>query len=202
MHMRPPSPLSRVPLLAYVCGGLALIALIILVTTVPDPGLAPPPAATSPALPSPLGVNAPDPSAAVPDTLTGPPGTQFTISDPGDGTSYTVSVAEVTPVKPAGYYPVAPGHALWGALVDLTGLEGRPTGDAYLTLAVTGTDGEVYTPWVGEVTAGTSFDGGAFALHPGAEVSGWVAFELPSGTGPAEATWSASLDATCTWTLP
>jgi hypothetical protein len=153
------------------------------------------------------GVTTPaDPGTATPaDNTTGPVGQEFTYTG-GDGTAYTIKLVKVAdPATGANeFYTPDVGKRFVGAEFVLTETAGTLSDDANNDASVQGGDGQMYTPDVSSISAGTNFNSGMINLHPGKSVTGWVAFQVPSGVKVSNVQWTPSSgfsDVTCTWTV-
>jgi hypothetical protein len=163
---------------------------------------APAPATTVPASTT----AAPTPS----DPNSGPVGTTFNVTgtdNQGNDTKYSVTVVKL--VEPASasdeFNTASSGHHLAGAEVQVTGITGQSTDDAFSTMSTQGSDEQTYdSSIVNTLAAGDTFNGGVFHVGPGQQQIGWVPFEVKDGVHVASVQWTASSgfsDSVATWTV-
>ena len=145
-------------------------------------------------------VPTPTPTPTAP--LTGTPGTSFTVTDPGDGSSYDVILNKVRQTVYPGEYesPATPGDHYAAAQFTIAGDTGNTSGDANIDATAIGSDGQQYS--FASVMSLPNFSYGEFRTSPGIMVKGWVAFELPAGVTVLAIQWAPSFTASAaTWTL-
>jgi hypothetical protein len=163
---------------------------------------APPAKTSAPASTTP----APTPS----DPNSGPVGTTFNVTgtdDQGNDTKYSVTVVKlVEPASPSDELNTASsGHHLAGADVQVTGITGQSTDDAFNTMSTQGSDDQTYDSSIANtLAAGDTFNSGVFHVGPGQHQTGWVPFEVKDGVHVASVQWTASSglsDSVATWTV-
>ena len=144
----------------------------------------------------------PDPTPTPTAPLTGTPGTSFTVTDDGTGSSYDVTLNKVRQTVYPGEYmtPATPGDHYAAAQFTIAGDTGNTSDDANIDATAIGSDGQQYS--FASVMTLPNFSYGEFRATPGIMVKGWVAFELPPGVTVASVQWAPSFTGSAaTWTL-
>ena len=145
---------------------------------------------------------APDPTPTPSAPLTGTPGTSFTVTDDGTGSSYDVTLNKVRQTVYPGAYmtPANPGDHYAAAQFTIAGDTGNVSDDANIDATAIGSDGQQYS--YTSVMSLPNFSYGEFRATPGIMVKGWVAFELPPGVTVLAIQWAPSFTGSAaTWTL-
>jgi hypothetical protein len=170
---------------------------------------APPAKTSAPA----LATTAPAPTTPAPtpsDPNSGPVGTTFNVTgtdNQGNDTKYSVTVVHL--IEPASasdeFNTASSGHHLAGAEVQVTGITGQSTDDAFNTMSAQGSDDQTYNSSIANtLAAGNTFNSGEFHVGPGQHETGWVPFEIKDGVDVASVQWTASSgfsDSVATWTV-
>ncbi len=197
--------ISAVAVVAALGGGLAACS------TGSVTKAAPPATTSAPAAPATTpGPASTTPAATPSDPNSGPVGTTFEVTgtdDQGNDTKYSVTVVKL--VEPASasdeFNTASSGRHLAGAEVQVTGITGQSTGNAFITMSTQGSDDQTYgSSILTTLAAGDTFNSGVFHVAPGQHQTGWVPFEVKDGVHVASVQWTASSgfsDSVATWTV-
>jgi hypothetical protein len=151
-----------------------------------------------------------DVPAATPSSspvTTGPLGTTFTVTtqdNQGQDVSYTVKLTNVDQHAGLGAYETLnnPNDHMAAARFTVSGVTGQVNDNANSNATAIGTDTTAYSAAFNSITDGPNFNSGEFTVAPGETVSGWVAFEVPSGQRVASIQWAPGYSGDhATWTL-
>jgi hypothetical protein len=149
-------------------------------------------------------------SAPPGNSLSGPVGTTFTVTDTNDSDAtvkYSVTLDKVIQhASPDNSFDTAPtGDHLAGAEFTIKGIVGNDQDDANNDAAAIGNNQQTYQPGFEGLAAGTNFDDGQFNTSAGSSSIGWVTFEVKNGVKVASIQWSPSSgmsgSAPATWTV-
>lgn len=210
----PPRRRRRRILLALAWAGAGLAGLIITITVLAaafgggshvtgqsSPGT---PVTFSPA------PSAPDSSSPAPspsDSLTGPVGTEFTVTsqdNSGNDVKYGVTADKITdPASGADQYTTPDsGKRFIGVEFTVTGISGYSSDDANSDAIILGDNGQTYSADFSSISAGTNFNSGNFGVRSGQTQVGWVTFQVPRGVKVASVQWQPGLgdQQPATWT--
>jgi hypothetical protein len=144
------------------------------------------------------------------NSLTGPIGTTFTVTDTtstGGTAKYSVTLDKVIQhARPDNSFDTAPaGDHLAAAEFTIKGIAGDDQDDANDDATAIGHDQQTYQPGFEGLAAGTNFSSGQFNTSPGSASIGWVSFEVKNRVKVASIQWSPSAgfsgSAPATWTV-
>jgi hypothetical protein len=156
------------------------------------------------------GSAAPSSSAPSSNSLSGPVGTTFTVTETNDNgatVKYSITLDKVIQhARPDNSFDTAPaGDHLAAAEFTIKGVVGTDQDDANNDAAAIGNDQQTYQPGFEGLAAGTNFSSGDFNTNPGSSSIGWVSFEVKNGVKVASVQWSPSSgmsgSAPATWTV-
>jgi hypothetical protein len=154
--------------------------------------------------------SAPAPAPSTPSPAnTGPLYTTFTATgtdNNGNPMSYDVTMTAIDQHATLAQYETltTSGDHMAAARFVIKDDTGLAADDADSDAIAVGSDGQDYTSSVNDVTDGTNFNYGDFSVQNGAQVSGWVSFELPSGVTVASVQWNPNSmmgSAAATWNV-
>jgi hypothetical protein len=195
-----PKPPRHLALLVGGVGALALIAACGSVSKASAPAATTPPVAASAAA-TPSAAPSPTPT----NTLSGPVGTVYQVTD-NSGNKMTVTLTQVIdPAQGADQYTTPDnGKRFVGAVFTLKGISGTFSDDANSDAVVVGANGQSYTPDFSSIAGVTNFNHGEFNLTPGTTSIGAVTFQVPDGVKVASVQWSGSIfgGPPATWVAP
>jgi hypothetical protein len=147
------------------------------------------------------------PSPSPSDSLTGPVGTEFTVTSQdnnGNDVKYSVTADKITdPASGADQYTTPDsGKRFVGVEFTVTGISGYSSDDSNSDAIILGDDGQTYSADFDSISAGTNFNSGDFGVRPGQAQVGWVTFQVPRGVKVASVQWQPGLgdQQPATWT--
>ncbi|HEU0189888.1 MAG TPA: DUF4352 domain-containing protein, partial [Mycobacterium sp.] len=103
-----------------------------------------------------------------------------------DGLKVAVTLTEI--INPATVANAAPdpGKTYVATKLTITDKDSKAEeGDVNVNVSMVGSDNQIYTPDLHDVTECTNFESGAIHLAPGESATGCVVFALPQGVTPA-----------------
>ena len=191
----PGQPSGRWPLV-----GLSILALA-LIAACGSTAKAASPVATSAAV-APTASPAPSPT----NTLSGPVGTAYKVTD-DSGNVMTVRLTQVVdPAQGADQYTTPNnGFRFVGAVFTLNGVSGTFSDDANGDATLVGSNNQTYTFDASSLADVTNFNNGEYNLTPGQTSVGSVAFQVPDGVKVASVQWNGSGGfggESATWVVP
>jgi hypothetical protein len=132
---------------------------------------------------------APSPS----NSLTGPVGTIYTVTDP-DGNKMSVTLTKVIdPAQGADQFTTPNnGNRFVGAVFTITGISGTFSDDANNDATLIGSNGQTYTADFDSIAGYTNFDNGQYTVSGGERSVGAVTFQVPLTVTVTKVEWSAN----------
>jgi hypothetical protein len=136
---------------------------------------------------------APSPTPSPTNSLSGPVGTTYQVTD-GSGNEITVTLTQIVDPAQGGDQYTTPdnGNRFAGAVFTLKGLSGTFSDDANNDAALIGSNGQTYTADFDSIAGYTNFNHGEYNLSPGQTSIGAVTFQVPDGVKVASVQWSGS----------
>lgn len=147
--------------------------------------------ATSAAAPSTTSA-APSPTPSPSNSLSGPVGTSFRVTDGSNVMDVTLTKV-IDPAQGADQYTTPdPGKRFVGAVFKLKGVTGSFSDDANSDASLQGSNGQTYSPDFNNIAGYTNFNSGEFNISTGEKSIGAVAFQVPNGVKITKIEWSAT----------
>jgi hypothetical protein len=132
---------------------------------------------------------APSPS----NSLSGPVGTVYTVTDPG-GSKISVTLTKVIdPAQGADQFTTPDiGNRFVGAVFTIADLSGTFSDDANNDATLVGSNGQTYTADFDSIAGYTNFNDGEYTVGAGEKSVGAVTFQLPLAVRVTKIEWSAN----------
>jgi len=145
---------------------------------------------------------APSPS----NSLTGPVGTIYTVTDP-NGNKISVTLTKmIDPAQGADQFTTPDnGNRFVGAVFTITGISGTFSDDANNDATLIGSNGQTYTADFDSIAGYTNFDNGQYTVSVGERSVGAVTFQVPLTVTVTKVEWSANAGlggAPAEWLIP
>jgi hypothetical protein len=181
--------------------GLIVLIVVISIATSGGNGVSTSPSGTA-GTPQAQGSSPAAAQAAAPAGL----GSYFDIQD-SSGDTYRVTLVKIIdPAQGADQFTTPDnGKRLVGAVFTIKALSGSPKDeDANSDAALVGSDGQTYTPDIGDIAGYTNFSDGEINVAQGESSTGSVTFQVPTGVKVSKVQWSASsgFGSTVQWNVP
>jgi hypothetical protein len=156
---------------------------------------------TKPAAPA-SSTPAPSPS----NSLAGPVGTVYTVTDPS-GSKISVTLTKVIdPAQGADQFTTPDhGNRFVAAVFTITGISGTFSDDANNNATLVGSNGQTYTADFSSIAGYTDFNDGQYTVSAGEKSVGAVTFQVPLAVNVSKIEWSANSGfggAPAEWLIP
>jgi len=133
------------------------------------------------------------PSPSPSNSLSGPVGTTYTVTDPAGGKISVTLTRMIDPAQGADQYTTPDnGNRFVGAVFTITGISGTFSDDANNNASLIGSNGQTYTADFDSIAGYTNFNNGAYTVSTGENSVGAVTFQLPLAVKVAKIEWSAN----------
>lgn len=132
------------------------------------------------------------PSPSPSNSLSGPVGTTYTVTDPAGGKISVTLTRMIDPAQGADQYTTPDnGNRFVGAVFTITGISGTFSDDANNNASLIGSNSQTYSADFDAIAGYTNFDTGTIHMTQGDTVTGSVTFQVPEGVTVSKVQWSA-----------
>ena len=133
------------------------------------------------------------PSPSPSNSLSGPVGTTYTVTDPAGGKISVTLTRMIDPAQGADQYTTPDnGNRFVGAVFTITGISGTFSDDANNNASLIGSNSQTYSADFDAIAGYTNFSNGDYTVSTGENSVGSVTFQLPVAVKVAKIEWSAN----------